>query len=139
MYSGVTMIRSLLLPSFPSMSHSMCTRSVGRETSGEKGNFYRNVMVFVCGGSAAASIFALALMTRDTIGAQKRKKSTTTTTTTTTITPENKETDDGVAVVTREEDDDSEDKERNEETTVAVLVPPRSPNHAMASNGILRT
>ena len=39
----------------------------------DKGTFYRNVMVFVCGGSAVASIIALGLLSRDTIGARKRK------------------------------------------------------------------
>lgn len=31
-------------------------------------------MVFVCGGSAAASIVALALLSRDTIGARREKQ-----------------------------------------------------------------
>ena len=43
------------------------------DSSSEKGVFYRNVMVFVCGGSAVASVLALALLSRDTIGARKKR------------------------------------------------------------------
>lgn len=36
-------------------------------------NFYRNVVAFGCGGAAVASLVALALLSRDTVGKVNRK------------------------------------------------------------------
>lgn len=81
-------------------------------------------MVFVCGGSAAASIVALALLSRDKIGAQKKNGAR--------IDKKN-----AVSSNTKisEEETSVEAKEDIEQQDVTTIVQNKDTNH---SNGMIR-